>query len=171
MPKTIVITPGMKFARLVVIGPAPDKIQPNGAKAKRSMCQCDCGTIITTHNAGLKSGHTSSCGCLRLERCRDAVTKHGHGRDGNHSKTYRAWVHMKERCRNPNCISYPNYGARGISVCERWLDSFEHFLADMGESPRGLTLERVNNDGNYEPSNCTWATRMVQNNNKRKRSS
>ena len=92
--------------------------------------------------------------------------KHGHNRNGKRSPEYRAWGHMKDRCQNPNDKSYHNYGSRGIKVCERWQD-FRNFFADMGARPSGLTLERMDNDGNYEPGNCKWASYKEQNNNKR----
>jgi len=94
--------------------------------------------------------------------------KHGHSlRNGKESPTYQSWRHMKYRCLNPNCSDYKNYGGRGIKVCERWMD-FTNFLADMGEKPEGLTLDRINNDGNYEPGNCRWATWKEQRQNQRK---
>lgn len=83
------------------------------------------------------------------------------------SRTYNSWISMKTRCNNPNALKYPHYGGRGIKVCEQW-QSFEAFYADMGERPEGLTLDRINNDGNYEPSNCRWATASEQNFNRRK---
>ncbi len=88
--------------------------------------------------------------------------KHGHRyKNGKQSLTYQSWRHMKTRCQNPNCPDYKNYGGRGITVCERWMD-FANFLEDMGERPENTTLDRINNDGNYEPGNCRWTTPREQ---------
>ncbi|MCK4525923.1 hypothetical protein KAW18_01025 [candidate division WOR-3 bacterium] len=95
---------------------------------------------------------------------------HGHTKNGKRSPEYRCWEQMKARCQNSNNISYENYGGRGISICERW-HSFENFYEDMGDKPEGLTLERKNNNGNYEPGNCQWTTWKEQNNNRRPNSS
>ena len=109
---------------------------------------------------------------LRLQnanrRCKECFLKpsHGHATGGVISPTYRCWVQMKQRCTNPKKPDYKYYGGRGIEVCMRWL-KFENFLADMGERPEGLTLDRINNDGNYESGNCRWATRMEQMHNTR----
>src|SRR2546427_1038477 len=101
------------------------------------------------------------------------MTKHGHcgqrvsGRQQPPSPTYRSWYSLTARCTNPNTPDYPRYGGRGITVCERWREDFRNFLADMGERPAGTSIDRINNDGNYEPGNCRWATRSGQMRNRR----
>lgn len=133
-------------------------------------CVCECGALIQVSEKNLKTEHTKSCGCLKAEGNRRT---HGHTSRRNPSKsgyspTYQCWQSMLQRCYHASQDSYYLYGGRGIEVCDRWRDSFENFLADMGERPQGTTLDRFpDKDGNYEPGNCRWATDLEQANNKR----
>lgn len=125
-------------------------------------CRCVCGKESAVHGCNL--GRTStSCGCQGRKRTIQSVTTHGRSKTRTHS----AWINMKSRCHNPRVPAYRHYGARGIFVCDRWIDSFDNFFHDMGEAPRGMTLERKNNSEGYSPNNCMWATPKQQARNKR----
>ena len=126
-------------------------------------CKCDCGQETTVRSQSLRRGETTSCGCVRAEKMRSEKTTHGLYRTG----TYNSWRSMLARCKDSSHKQFKDYGGRGITVCQAWQDSFEAFLAAMGERPSGTTLDRIETDGNYEPGNCRWATRTEQNRNKR----
>jgi len=133
-------------------------------KRRYGIYKCYCGNEFKASTDNIKKGHTNSCGCLRGKDM--IINSFIHGMC-NH-KIYKTWEDMKQRVNNKNNPSYKNYGGRGITICERWLHSFENFRDDMLPTwEEGLTLDRINNDGNYEPSNCRWASRTIQTRNTR----
>jgi hypothetical protein len=152
MPRKIDLT-GKRFGRWVVIA---------YAGRSRWSCVCDCGVHRVVDGNMLRRGESKSCGCLHRELAKARATKHGM----RGTPEYRSWQAMKSRCFNPRNPAYENYGGRGIVPCEEWL-SFEGYFADTGTRPPGCTLDRIDNDGGYTPSNWRWADRKQQNQNRR----
>lgn len=153
MPKKRDLT-GIRFGKLTVVSRV--------GNAFRWHCNCDCGGTVTAEGSNLRKGATKSCGCFRKEI--------GHIKNLTHGMTdtraYGTWSNMKRRCHAPTHDKFKYYGGRGIKVCDRWLHSFENFMKDMGPCPAGGSIERKDSSGNYEPSNCEWATKVAQANNK-----
>jgi len=150
---------GQKFGRMTVL--EIEGTKANGIAIVK--CRCDCGTITSVRLGFLRHGHTASCGCLQIEKAKQASTKHGNLLNRKVTKVYRAWISAKSRVGNSNNAAFDRYGGRGITICERW-QTFENFLEDMGTPPTPKhSLDRFpDNNGNYEPGNCRWATPAQQ---------
>ena len=146
----------MKNGRLTLLFSLP-------RKDLKRWFQCDCGNLHLTRLDSVKQGRTKSCGCFSSEKSRERLTKHGL----SCTKEYECWTAMKQRCLNSNHPAFKWYGKRGIRICKRWL-VFENFILDMGKCPKGLTLERKDNNEGYNPFNCEWATWFRQRRNTRR---
>ena len=160
----LTVLSGRKFGRLTVGDRAP-----NVGKNTMWHCICDCGQPAIVAAKHLKSGATTSCGCWMAESKVIRQTKHGDAPfNGGRTPEYRIWRHIKSRCLNPNVAQYGNYGGRGIKICDAWLSNYSAFLRDMGRRPSARhSIERLDVNGHYEPTNCVWATPVDQSRNRR----
>lgn len=160
---TFIDLSGHRFNKLRVLRKGEPKVGPSGRAVVRWDCVCDCGNTTIVSTQKLKSGHTTSCGCVMRSRLIEAQTTHGMVG----TRTYRIWNGMRTRCNNPNDPKFHLYGGAGVRITERW-DNFANFFADMGEAPAGMSIDRFpDRDGDYAPGNCRWATPSEQNNNLR----
>ena len=150
---------GKTYAHLTILGLAP----MSKTQQRRYFCRCVCGVERSFDWYDVRSGHTQSCGCLRVIATTRAKTTHGESWRKHRTPEYQSWAKMIHRCTNPKAHNWKWYGGRGITVCERWRSSYANFLADMGRRPSlKHSIDRINNDGNYEPGNCRWATQSEQ---------
>lgn len=159
---TFIDLSGRRFGRWTVIKETPN---PKPGQQTRWHCRCDCGKEkLRVMYGSLIRGKSQSCGCLRMEGLvKPDATVHS-----QRNPAYRVWQSMKTRCFNVRHPSYHHYGERGITMCPEWAEDFDQFLKDMGSRPKGLSIERINNSGNYEPGNCQWGTAMEQAGNTRR---
>ena len=155
-----IIKKGQKYNRLIAI-----KFVEMKNLRQHWLFKCDCGKETTLRAESVKNGQTKSCGCLQKE-CREAFALKNTFHGMRYTKTYSSWVSMKVRCSDKNSSNWESYGGRGITVCSEWM-LFKNFFADMGDRPKDKTLDRINNNGNYNKRNCRWATKKQQDNNKR----
>lgn len=168
MDSRIIDMTGQRIGHLLITGYAYSKKGGSGTYAYWN-CLCDCGEITVMRGSHLRSKRIKSCGCVKAELAANyGNTKITHGctRNGKSTPEYESWSQMKKRCYNKKHEAYNRYGGRGITVCDRWKNSFENFFADMGVRPDGMSLDRINNNKGYYPENCKWATMLEQSRNK-----
>jgi len=159
---------GEKIHRLLVIDEAEKAQLPGGRLERRVRCLCECGNEVIVNPRGLRFGTTRSCGCYMREQVTKANRTHGESNWVRNTPEYRAWCHMKGRCNDERDKSYPDYGGRGIRVCDEWQENYKAFLDAIGRRPSPThSLDRIDVNGNYQPGNVRWATRKRQNNNTR----
>lgn len=163
------VSAGDQFGWLTVLSEVEPAVRPSGIKVRKVAAVCKCGVERLVRLDSLVSGKTVSCGCYHRELAAAVLptTSITHGM--SRTPMYRIWCAMKARCTNPNNKRWMDYGGRGVRVCEQWANNFEAFAAYMGQRPEGLTLDRINNDGHYEPGNVRWATHTEQASNRRTR--